>query len=267
MVVERSRRACLLCGRAFEGRTFLCAACSTRYREQSVPVAVRKRFYEALDRAYPARSNTHGAWNSPQAVMRELGREPRRARVLELGAGGGFLGAELARRGFTRVTLSDLTATALDALRERAPGAALVAADAERLPFAAASFEIVISSDLLEHLPDAEAHIAEVARVLAPGGRYYLKTPNRRMAEAFYRLRGLHDAYFWHPSMYSPAELRAACARHGLRLRLLAPARLTGAQLAKLPGPRALRSVAARAPLGWLPSGLRPHLEAVATRA
>ena len=44
--------------------------------------------------------------------------------------------------------------------------AQLVCADAERLPFAAAAFDIVISSDLLEHLPDAETHLAEVARVL-----------------------------------------------------------------------------------------------------
>jgi ubiquinone/menaquinone biosynthesis C-methylase UbiE len=231
-----------------------------------VPIAVRKQFYEALDRAYPARSNTHGSWNYPAAIMRELERAPRVARVLELGAGGGFLGAELARHGFQRLTLSDLTTTALAALRERAPTAQLVCADAERLPFATASFDIVISSDLLEHLPDAETHLAEVARVLRAGGRYYLKSPNRRMAEAYYRLRGLHDAYFWHPSMVTPRELRDACARHGLRLRLLTPQRLTGAQLAKLPGPTALRSLAGRLPVGWLPVALGPHLEAVAVR-
>lgn len=266
MVVERSRRACLLCGRAFAGRTFLCRACSERYRGQPVPVAVRRRFYEALDRAYPARSNTHGAWNRPAAVLRELARAPRAARVLELGAGGGFLGVELRRLGFRNLTLSDFTATALAALRERAPAARLVAADATQLPFADGAFDIVISSDVLEHLPDADAHLAEVARVLVPGGRYYLKTPNRPTAAAYYRLRGLHDAYFWHPSMCSTAELRAACARHGLRLRLLAQPRLTEAQLAKLPGPRALRPLAGRLPIGWLPAPLRPHLEAVAER-
>ena len=90
--------------------------------------------------------------------------------------------------------------------------------------------------------------------------------PNRPLAEAFYRLRGMHDAYFWHPSMFSPAELRSAFARHGLRTRILAQPRLTGAQLAKLPGPRPLRRVAGVLPLDWLPPTMLPHLEAVASK-
>jgi hypothetical protein len=103
--------------------------------------------------------------------------------------------------------------------------------------------------------------------VLVPGGRYYVKTPNRRTAQAYYRLRGLHDAYFWHPSMFTPGELRAAFARHDFSVRILAQPRLTGAQLAKLPGPRALRPLAGRVPLGGLPAVLRPHLEAVGVKS
>lgn len=266
MVVDRSRRRCLLCDTTFEGRTFLCRACSDRYRGQPVPPEVRKAFYEALDREYPARSNTYGAYNEPTALLAEIERLPRDVRILELGAGGGFLASRLTASGFTRLTLSDLTATSLAALRTNAPDALLVGADAEQLPFTDAAFDVVISSDVIEHLPETERHIAEVARVLAVGGRYYLKTPNRVMADAYYRLRGLHDAYFWHPSMFSPSELRDDFARHGFDVRLLAQPRLTDAQLAKLPGPRVLRPIAGRVPLRWLPPILRPHLEAVATK-
>lgn len=266
MVVERSRRRCLLCRTSFEGRTFLCRPCSDRYRGQPVPPEVRKAFYEALDREYPARSNTYGAYNEPVALLAELERLPRYARILELGAGGGFLALALAARGYSRLTLSDLTATALAALRVNAPDAALVGADAERLPFRDAAFDAVVSSDVIEHLPDVEGHVAEVERVLVPGGRYYLKTPNRLTADAYYRLRGLHDANFWHPSMLSPAELRTTFGRHGFDVRILAQPRLTGAQLAKLPGPRVLRPLAGRVPLGWLPPQLRPHLEVVAIK-
>lgn len=266
MVVDRSRRRCLLCGTSFEGRTFLCRACSDRYRGHDIPPDVRKAFYEALDREYPARSNTYGAYNEPVALLAELLTLPRDARILELGAGGGFLASTLAARGFDRLTLSDLTATSLAALRANAPGALLIGADAERLPFWDGVFDAVVSSDVIEHLPDVERHVAEVARVLAPGGRYYLKTPNRLAADTYYRLRGLHDAYFWHPSMLSPGELRAVCGRHGFDIRILAQPRLTSAQLAKLPGPRALRPLAGRVPLGWLPPPLRPHLEAVAIK-
>jgi SAM-dependent methyltransferase len=264
MVVERSARRCLLCERPFEGRTFLCRACSDRYRGTQVPAEVRKRFYEALDREYPARSNTYGAYNEPVALLRSLAREPRDSRILELGAGGGFFGATLHARGFNYLTLTDFTATALGELSTRVPGALLVGADAATLPFQDDTFDIVVSSDVIEHIPEVQQHIAEVARVLVPGGRYYVKTPNRRTAEAYYRLRGLHDAYFWHPSMFTPGELRAAFARHGFRTQIFAQPRLTGAQLAKLPGPKALHPLAGRVPLGWLPAGLRPHLEAVA---
>jgi len=265
MVVERSRRACLLCGTRFEGRTFLCRACSDEWRGRPIPADVRTRFYEALDRAYPDRSNTYGNWNVPVMLLREIERLPRHVRILELGAGGGFFAAELDRRGFADLTLSDFTATTLAALRKRLPSAQLIGADGARLPFRDGAFDVVISTDVIEHIPEAEEHVAEVARVLAPTGQYYVKTPNRLLAEAFYRLRGMHDAYFWHPSMFSPAELRSAFARHGLSTRILAQPRLTGAQLAKLPGPRLLRRGAGALPLGWLPPTMLPHLEAVAS--
>jgi len=266
VVVERSQRSCLLCGRAFEGRTFLCKPCSDEWRGKPIPAEVRTRFYEALDRAYPDRSNTYGNWNVPVMLLREIERLPRDLRILELGAGGGFFAAELDRLGFQNLTLSDFTATTLAALRQRLPEARLVGADGAMLPFIDASFDVVISTDVIEHIPEVEPHIAEVARVLAPAGRYYVKTPNRPLAEAFYRLRGMHDAYFWHPSMFSVGELRAAFARHGLRTTILSQPRLTGAQLAKLPGPRPLRQVAGAMPIGWLPPAMLPHIEAVATK-
>lgn len=266
MVVERSRRSCLLCGRAFDGRTFLCRPCSDEWRGRPIPAEVRTRFYEALDRAYPDRSNTYGNWNVPVMLLREITRLPRDVRILELGAGGGFFAAELDRRGFRNLTLSDFTATTLAALQRQMPDALLVGADGARLPFRDEAFDVVISTDVIEHIPEADEHIAEVARVLAPAGRYYVKTPNRPLAEAFYRLRGMHDAYFWHPSMFSEGELRDAFARHGMRTRILSQPRLTGAQLAKLPGPRPLRRVAGSVPIGWLPTAMLPHLEAVAIK-
>ncbi len=51
--------------------------------------------------------------------------------------------------------------------------------DLERLPFAAASFDAVLASHVMEHLPRPEKALAEVTRVLKPGGRFLLLTPNR----------------------------------------------------------------------------------------
>ncbi len=264
MVVDRSNRPCLLCGRTFRGRTFLCRECADRYREGPIPNDVRQRFYEGIDRVYPTWSNTYGQYNPPRALMTFLETLPRTVRLLEIGAGGGFTLEALRNMGFRRLIGSDLTTTTLDAMRGRLGGVDLVAADAEDLPFQNDSLDVLFSGDVVEHLPNLEAHFAEAARVLHPGGRYLFKTPNRLIAEQYYRLRNLYDSYFWHPSMMSPAETRSILKRHGFDARFLPTPRLTDAQVRKLPI-KQLRPVARRIPLGRLPLGLRPHLEIVAT--
>jgi SAM-dependent methyltransferase len=49
--------------------------------------------------------------------------------------------------------------------------------DATRLTFADGSFDLVVSSEMLEHVPDLEAAVAEIARVLRPGGRHVFTVP------------------------------------------------------------------------------------------
>ncbi|MBN1887497.1 MAG: methyltransferase domain-containing protein [Thermoflexales bacterium] len=64
-------------------------------------------------------------------------------------------------------------------LREHRAGLVrLSAAYLERLPFASGSFEMVTCSWVLEHLPDPPLALAEVARVLRPGGHFVFLTPN-----------------------------------------------------------------------------------------
>ncbi len=265
MVVDRSERACLLCGKHFRGRTFLCRECADRYRGKPVPTEVRQRFYEQIDHVYPEWSNTYGEYNPSRGLMTFIEELPRTTRILEIGAGGGFTLEALNRLGFTRLTGSDLTGTTLAEMRHRLPEISLIGADAELLPFADGSFDLLLSSDVVEHLPDLERHIAEASRVLAPGGRYLIKTPNRLAATPYYRLRGLYDSYFWHPSMSSPGEMRQRLNGHGFDVRFLPAPTLTDAQARKIPVKR-LQSLARRVPLCWLPVWFRPHLEVVATK-
>lgn len=265
MVVDRSERRCLLCEEAFRGRAFLCRDCAAQFRGQVVPASVRQRFYEAVDEMYPDWSNTFGHYNPPLGLMGELERLPRQFDLLEIGAGGGFTLEAVKRLGFNNIAGLDVTATSLRAMRARLLGVPLVAADAESLPFAAQSFDVLLSSDVIEHLPDLDQHLAEARRVLRLGGRYLVKTPNRQPAELYYRASGLYDAYFWHPSMQSPGELRHSLGRHGFTCQFLPTPRLTEAQCRKIPL-RQLRPLARRAPVGWLPAALRVHLEVVAIR-
>jgi SAM-dependent methyltransferase len=94
-------------------------------------------------------------------------------RVLDVGAGTGNASLPAARRG-ARVTASDLTPELLEAGRARARAAGLeldwVEADAEQLPFADGSFDVVISSIGAMFAPHHQEVADELARVCRPGG-------------------------------------------------------------------------------------------------
>jgi SAM-dependent methyltransferase len=105
----------------------------------------------------------------------------RDARILEVGCGMGELLSGLSRLGYDCTGL-DVSRTRIERLRSRqGPKLRFQQVEGTRLPFADASFDLVISIQLFEHLhpDDAETHLRETCRVLKPGGRYLLETPNK----------------------------------------------------------------------------------------
>jgi ubiquinone/menaquinone biosynthesis C-methylase UbiE len=102
------------------------------------------------------------------------------ATVLEIGCGRGA-GAEILRRRLQPAALHvlDLDPVMVAMARRRltrqsAAGVHLCVADAVRLPYGAARFDAVFGFGFLHHVPDWQAAVAEISRVLKPGGRYYL---------------------------------------------------------------------------------------------
>jgi len=98
----------------------------------------------------------------------------RGLKVLEVGCGLGTDGAQFAEAG-ANYTGVDLTDAAVDLARKRfelfdLPGE-FRTADAENLPFANASFDLVYSHGVLHHTPDTAEAVREIHRVLRPGGR------------------------------------------------------------------------------------------------
>lgn len=91
-------------------------------------------------------------------------------RVLDVGCGNGLYLAELAARGHRGPVIAmDLSLGMLDAARRRSP-TALVAGDAQSLPFVDGALDCVLAMHMLYHVPDRKRAIAELRRVLAPGG-------------------------------------------------------------------------------------------------
>lgn len=101
-------------------------------------------------------------------------------RVLDGACGEGYGTAMLAGAGATEVVGVDLDESVIARLREAAkPSTRFDAADLRKLPYGDDEFDIVVSFETIEHVPDPETVLDELARVLKPGGLLLVSTPNR----------------------------------------------------------------------------------------
>jgi len=131
-------------------------------------------------------------------------------RILDLGCGAGRHAFECYRRGGQVVAVDlnaeDLTGVAsmFQAMRDagEAPtsaSAVAVRANAHHLPFPDGFFDLVIASEILEHIPDDRTAIAEAVRVLRPGGRLAVTVPRWwpericwALSDAYHEVEGGH---------------------------------------------------------------------------
>jgi SAM-dependent methyltransferase len=91
------------------------------------------------------------------------------SRVLDAGCGPGVVAKHLVERLRCDVVAVDLSPAMADAARQA--GFEAHVADLQALPFAEASFDAALAMNVLYHVPDVEAAVSELARVLVPGGR------------------------------------------------------------------------------------------------
>ena len=122
--------------------------------------------------------------------------------ILDLGCGDGSLTYLLYRNAATTIGLDidpDGLRLAQRELSKRGSDAPLTLGSGTNLPCASGSFDCVMCSDVLEHVPEAVELIAEISRVLKSGGRLALTTPCRVSEE-------VGDAH--HHKEYYPGELK-----------------------------------------------------------
>lgn len=138
-------------------------------------------------------------------------------RLLEIGCGLGHLTGQL--EGTFRTWAIDINRWALGQARAVAPRSALYHASAEALPFASATFDVVIIKHIVEHLPHPEQAIAEIGRVTVSGGLLILATPN--LDSLLRPLKGERWIGFQDPthiSLKPPSEWLALIRGAGFRL-------------------------------------------------
>ena len=171
-----------------------------RYANRTMSIAsVQRQPHAVLD--LPSRN-----WKA-EKIARLLGLEylPQPIRILEIGTGSGGIAHWFANHPSLRCEV-----TAVDVVDNRLvrDGYAYRQVHGIELPFADASFDVVITNHVIEHVGNADAqhhHLAEIRRVMKPDGIGYLAVPNRWMlTEPHFRLKFLS----WWPHAWRTPYLK-----------------------------------------------------------
>lgn len=135
-------------------------------------------------------------------------------RILDAGCGNGRYSHFLLRHAGpdALITSFDYSQKMLARARKRLESDRVtqVAADLTRLPYADQSFDAIVCGWVLEHLPDPRLGLAELARVLQPGGKLLLLSTEDTFTGAW-------CSRLWHCRTYNRAHLKRVAAECGLR--------------------------------------------------
>ncbi len=164
--------------------------------------------------------------------------------ILDIGCGTGAMSSRLTKWG--KVVSADFSPLALQFSRRRGLSH-LVGADAMKLPFASNSFDALVAMDMLEHLPDDKAALAEFARVLKPGGRVFATVP------AYPHLWSEHDVALMHFRRYIRTEMQERFLESGLKIE-----KLTHTMMTLYPLVSVQRKFSARKPASEHPQAAMP---------
>jgi len=140
----------------------------------------QRRFWNSWNREYREQNKKLGLVNRRQAQMvidwlMRIGRKD--LNVLEVGCGSGWLCQQLVP--FGQVTGTDLSDDVLDRTKAISKEIRFISGDFFQLDFPIASFDVVVSLEVLAHVADQTAFVAKIARLLRPGGHLMLATQNR----------------------------------------------------------------------------------------
>jgi len=142
------------------------------------------------------------------------------ADVLEIGTGTGGMLHALLERGL-RARGVEINAALIAQSRQWFGDLPVEPVSGVQLPFADASFDLVLSFDVFEHIRDSDAHLREVSRVLRPGGRYLVQTPSKWPNTLFETIRWKSFTRWRddHCALHTPGQLLRRLEAHGFSVR------------------------------------------------
>ena len=201
-----------------EGMTlFRCRDCGTVFMDPMPDAAALAALYtDAYDGALSGYfSKVEKKLRRSRARMARLARTVPGGRFLDVGCNGGFMVEAAREHGFDAHGI-ELDPISLRYAREHYPRNAYFEGRVEDYA-PEAPFDLIYSSEVIEHVPAVGGFVAAIARLLRPGGYFYVTTPDishwrrpRRLADWDGFCPPSHCVYF------TPASLKALLARHGL---------------------------------------------------
>jgi len=160
-----------------------------------VPAESVRSAYDAWHTRYAVDAESDAPWHRLVKQHLDVSRDLHRKRILEIGSGRGGFACWLAGQAAKPATLvaADFARTAAHKgkafARERGVLAVRWAiGDIQALAHRGNTFDTIISCETIEHVPDPPLAVRELARVLRPGGRLYLTTPNYLGTMGLYRI-------------------------------------------------------------------------------
>ena len=156
--------------------------------------------------------NSHWWHHHKRGVVHQMIRKfTRKGRVLDVGTGTGKILEELQRKGW-EVTGVDGEKEAIIWCKKRGVIVKQADINKEKLPFAAAKFDLVLMLDVLEHISDEQGIIKEIKRALKPGGVLIVTVP------AYQWLYSYWDKMMGHERRYSCGSLKKLMANNGFNI-------------------------------------------------
>jgi 2-polyprenyl-3-methyl-5-hydroxy-6-metoxy-1,4-benzoquinol methylase len=139
----------------------------------------QSRFYDNIASDFDRIMNSYDLQRRIEVVFDQLlaGSDLRGLRLLDAGCGTGYFSQRAISSGAS-VTSVDIGVNLLKEARKKG-ASQTVASDITRLGFADNSFDVVVSSECIEHTPSPETAVSELVRVLRPGGTLVVTCPNR----------------------------------------------------------------------------------------
>lgn len=144
------------------------------------------------------------------------------AKILEIGCNFGSLLNKIRVSGYSRIYGCDINSIAISEGKQHYPliSDRLTPYDGETLPYNTASFDIVLSFDVIEHIPNPDQHFEEVNRVLRPNGLYIFQTPNKIINSIWstYNHKSFSAWQNSHCSLHTLPAIKTRIKKHNFRV-------------------------------------------------